>query len=292
MVKVVNAESRVAAVSLGVARHPTTCLPMISEQRRYLSSFLCVATALLVTVCRSPTGPEILHAIKPADAIQVAPTGDPWFTEVKDSTVLLAKILVPDSTLHVLWLPSRLVVESSLGFRDTVTMVPFACLLPEQMAGLPFPDNFIWRSCDRVVLLTRVPLDSSRVGQLEALVSGRVNERHVFSRPLPDPYLGVQAQYSLYVPAGLAATAEAMRRLKLQPEAIAVDRGLAEPICRVSGDVPPPPCPPWHLQALLRYTFTGTSSLDSIPVEHGGWIKVTYPGSDGSQRSATYTLPQ
>jgi hypothetical protein len=251
-----------------------------------------IATGLFLSACQAATGLEDLNHIEHASPIQVVPVSDPSFAAVPGSTMVFAKLLVADSALHVQWRPSRLIVESSTAYRDTVMMAPYTCLRLDSLnPGLPFPANFEWRDCDRVVWLTLVPLSDNRLLQIGDLISGTVHERSVFANPLPEPFLGVRAKYTFLIPVGQEATAEALRRLAAQAESFGADRGLSTPTCVISDALPPPPCPPWHLQARLRYSFSTTPGRDSIPVQPGGWIRVTYPGADGSMRSATYSIP-
>lgn len=201
-----------------------------------------------------------------------------------DSSVYLLFLLTaPDSTFAINWWPTQLLVEADRGYQGTLLLTPSACLLPES-AGTGFPFTFTWWTCDIVGINTSVILSPNQLQQMEQAVSGQKLHMREF-KTMPG------ALYDFRVPAGLTATAEAVRRLARFPGVSDAFRENAEPRCYISDIIPPPPCDPWWLYTRLPFTFSEVARGDSLPVTHGGWVRATYTQSDGTVLTMTFQFP-
>jgi len=241
---------------------------------RVVSTILCVAS------CNLSTEAQPQRPIEGSAPRQLVPVAGPEVLRLyPDSAFLLFAVTAPDSTFHVNWWPTSLLVETDRGFRETIPLPPHRCLIPTA-GGQPFPFGFTWWACDGVGLNSLTVLSAARIDQFASLVNGRLLRAIEFStRP--------GGQYRFQVPVGLSATAEAGRRLAAEPEVLEAFRLNNEPLCVISDVVPPPPCEPWWLQTRRFFTF-GPAGGDTIPVSPGGWVRVTYMQSDAVSRTAEY----
>jgi hypothetical protein len=236
--------------------------------------------------CGSGTGPddrEIINGEAPRPLMLKAGP-EIWLDTLLDSSVyLLFRVTAPDSTFAINWWPTQLIVETDRGYQDTLLLAPVACLLPES-SGTSFPFTFTWWACDIVGINTSVILSPDRLQQMEQAVSGQELYMREF-KTMPGAY------YAFRVPAGLTATAEAVRRLARFPGVSDAFRENAEPVCYISDIVPPPPCDPWWLATIRPFTFSDVARGDSLPVRHGGWVRATYTQSDGTILTTTFQFP-
>ena len=190
----------------------------------------------------------------------------------------------PDSTFHLNWEPTEILVETDRGYHQTVLLSPHRCLIPERGTGAGFPFNFTWWSCSGAGVNTNVVLTNSRLNAIAALVTGRLSlSRNFVTQP--------GAHYTFRVPQGFEATGEAVRRLSKLPEVDQAFRLNSEPQCYTSDIVPPPACEPWWLETRLWFSF-GVARGDTVPVGSQGWLRATYTQSDGVQRETTYQFDQ
>ena len=245
---------------------------------------LAAVLAVLFPGCLSSTAPDTSSPISPSSPIQVN-SPSPIVLEQWDGGSLYAALVTPDSLLQVTWHPSAMVVETSGGFRDTVMLQSPWCLLPTGRQ-LPFPDNYDWVSCDRISFNTSVVLSRDRFAQIAGLVSGDTLSSYVLKAPSAY-YPGVVATYTLHVPIGLDATEIARRRVASQPEVKGAERPAQQPMCVLGAQ-----CPLWYVAAVLRYSFSDSRTEGVIPVEAGGWLRVSYRQANDTVLTATWSFPQ
>jgi hypothetical protein len=241
-------------------------------------------TALVA--CGSGTGPddgEIIHGEMPRPLVLTTGPEIRLDTLLDSSIYLLFRVTAPDSTFATSWWPTQLLVETDRGYQDTLVLTPSSCLLPES-SGTSFPFTFTWWTCDIVGINTSEILSSDQLHQMEQAVSGQKLHMREF-KTMPG------ALYDFRVPAGLTATAEAVRRLARFSGVNDAFRENAEPLCFISDIIPPPPCDPWWLQTFRPFTFSDVAGGDSLPVRHGGWVRATYTQSDGTALTTTFQFP-
>ncbi len=239
----------------------------------------------VMAACNSPTETWKSDEIVGTQPRQLITIGAPEVLRVvPDSAFLLFAVTAPDSTFHIAWRPTELLVETDRGYSETVLLPPHRCLLPQSTSSLGFPFNFTWWSCSAVGINTTVILSGSRLQVLERLVSGvRTHARAFLTQP--------GAQYQFRVPVGLEATEEAVARLATQPEVTDPFRVNFEPLCYISDVEPRPACEPWWLQARRWFTF-GAARGDTLPVSVGGWVRASYTQADGARRITTFTFEE
>ena len=233
-----------------------------------------VAMALLLAGCSSSTEPSGSEPIRASAPRQIAIVGDPVIerTESSNLSIVYLSVTAPDSTLHVRWWPTRLLVETDRGYRQDVLLIPDSCLEPQEI-GLRFPFTFEWFQCDGIGLVNKTVLTVETIDQIEQLVSGRLSDQQIF-------YARPGAVYYFRVPLGREAVAEAMRRLDGLADTEDVFHGTAAPLCVLTGDRA---CPPWSLSKRLNYSF-GAASRGTLPVSRGGWIRATYTEASGARK--------
>lgn len=238
-----------------------------------------------LTSCSSATEVPTLEPIIGTSPRQFVPISAPEILKpVPDSAFLLFAVTAPDSTYHLGWRPTEILVETDRGYRESILLPPHRCLIPRPIDGVGFPFNFTWWSCTGAGINTNIVLSNSRLKTIADLVSGRLIQRRNF---LTQP----GAHYRFRVPPGIEATGEAVARLTQLPEVEEAFRLNDEPLCYISDIVPPPPCDPWWLQVRLWFTF-GAASGDTLPVGPQGWVRATYTQSDGVQRITTYRFDE
>jgi hypothetical protein len=199
-----------------------------------------------------------------------------------DSSYLIIAVTARDSTPHAEWRPSQFRLTTDRGFDSTMLLVPFTCLEPND-SGMPYPFSFGWLACDLVGVQTSRLLSSDDVLYMERTLSGRL----VYSRA----FTGMPgAVYWFRVPVGVESTAEAVRRASTLDGVTSAFRINQDPECVRSDVVPPPPCPPWTLEAVLPFSYA-SSPRDSIPVRSGGWVRVSYTDQQGTTWSSEYQVP-
>jgi hypothetical protein len=249
-----------------------------------------VLLGLAVAACRSSTEPQARSkAAEPARQLFLAAQPEilrgPGVAPVEpgDTQYYTVRVTARDSTFALRWWPTAILVETDRGDRRTLTLPPYACLLPEG-AGREFPFTFTWWGCHQVGVNTRVALAPDRLREAERLAGGELMASYEFG---PGP----GAQYRFRVGTGLGVTAAAMERLKSLPEVIDAFRLDASPECLLSDIVPPPPCDPWWLLRRLPYVVDRPAGGDTLSVGRGGWVRATYTQPDGSTLSTTVAGP-
>jgi hypothetical protein len=204
-----------------------------------------------------------------------------------DSDVVVFILTVADSTPHRGWWPTRLQVESDRGFSAELLVAPNTCLdsiTTGPRAALEWPLNFDWWGCDRIGVVNTTLLTMSQVRQMEDRMQGRLMWLYPF-KTMPG------GQYEFRVSVGRSAIEQAMTATEALPFIQGeVYHPTKEPLCVISDDVPPPPCPPWLMARHEYFTFSDTPG-DSIPVSHGGWIRATYTQADGTRRVGVLEFP-
>jgi hypothetical protein len=204
-----------------------------------------------------------------------------------DSDLVALVLTTVDSTAHRGWWPTRLQVETDLGFSTELVVAPYVCIDsitsgPRSNEGWPL--NFDWWSCDRVGINNAAPLTTDQFLRAEEALPGRLMWLYPF-KTIPG------GQYEFRVEVGRAAIEQAIANAKALPFIDGqVYHPRHEPPCVISDIVPPPPCPPWVMLRHEYFTFSNTPG-DSIPVSPGGWIRATYIQADGTRRVGVLTIP-
>lgn len=213
---------------------------------------------------------------------------------VVNEPALEFQVAARDSTPHLNWLPTTLLVETDQGFSEEITLVPFACIISIDDSSREFPFNVAWWSCNKININNSEILSGSQIEEIEELINGRLNTRREFKTMPGEQYL-----FELHE-IGRPVINQAIEKIKnlsyVQPiegesEEQNVSHAPQYPLCWLDDRIPPPPCPPWHFFKVFRISLEGEKE-NHIPVQEGGWVKASYTLPDGTDKSTTFTIPE
>lgn len=99
--------------------------------------------------CDSVTGAPTSEPIIGTPPRQLVVAGPPEVLRiVPDSAFLLFAVTALDSTFHIEWRPTEILIETNRGYRETILLPPHRCLIPRpSLDDIGFPINFTWWSC-------------------------------------------------------------------------------------------------------------------------------------------------
>lgn len=204
------------------------------------------------------------------------------------------QVTYQDSTPHLNWLPTSMLVETDQGFSEEVILIPFACIIPIDDSPEEFPFNVEWWSCNKININNSEILSGNQIQEIEELINGRLNSRREFKTMPGEQYL-----FELHE-IGRPVINQAIEKIKnlsyIQPiegesEEQNVSHAPQYPLCWLDDRIPPPPCPPWYFFKVFRISLEAERK-DHIPVQEGGWVKASYTLPDGTVKSTTYTIPK
>ncbi len=207
---------------------------------------------------------------------------------IVDSLALVFIVTARDSTAHLNWWPTHLLVETDRGYREEILLHPWVCLEPsEDRKGEDYPLSYDWWSCNWVGVNNETVLVPNQIEEVEQEIGGRL----IFEYELDSKsYQG--AQYFFEVSVGRPSIQRAIDQIShfdyIQGD---IYHPTKAPRCVLSDVIPPPPCPPWDLSTNLPISFEENPG-DKIPVHVGGWVRATYTQPDGTKRSTTLTVPE
>jgi hypothetical protein len=252
-----------------------------------------VAVALLsaaVGACESPLDPRSHSDPPEGTPRQLYLSDGPRITVNAEDEWIAIVVTVPDSTPHRGWWPTLAEVETDRGFRETVQLVPFACLTPNhELARYGFPLNFDWWHCDAVGLNNSSLLTEQQIQEIEELIDGQLVLHYPFSTMPGGSYDFVITQVGRNAVRTAVDLVSALSYLHWDPPAPFADSPAvfhphAWPICYLDDRVPPPPCPPWTLRKVMAFSSSDDYGR-RLPVSPGGWIRVAYTQPDGTELS-------
>lgn len=262
-------------ISCGVSNSEEGCVD-ISENRlpsEGTPTQFCVEDAPQIDLVHDPDSPNII-------------TQEP---------ALRFEVVYNDSTPHLNWLPTSLLVETDQGFSEEITLVPFACIVPIEDSPEEFPFDIEWWSCNTININNGEVLTKKQIQEIEELVNSRHTVEYIFKS-----FSGAQYMFDLNE-IGPQVIENAVKIIRQLPFIEPIDENTYEwetvshaakyPICWLDDTIPPPPCPPWLLFNEFRISLEGEKE-NHIPVQEGGWVKATYTLPDGTVKSTTYIIPE
>ncbi|MBD3617518.1 MAG: hypothetical protein HUJ22_13205 [Gracilimonas sp.] len=215
---------------------------------------------------------------------------------VVNEPALELQVVARDSTPHLNWLPTTLLVETDQGFSKEITLVPFACIVPIENSPEEFPFNVEWWSCNTININNGKVLTEEQIHKIETVTNAQLSVKYIFKS-----IEGGQYMFDLYE-IGRPAIQQAIQNINQLPFITPIEDEKEEwgetvghanqfPRCWLSDIIPPPPCPPWSFFKRIRISLEGEKE-NHIPVQEGGWVKATYTLPDGTVKSTIFTIPE
>lgn len=238
-----------------------------------------ILIGVAVGSCTAGTEPDAPE-IQPAAAVQrFARAGGLLLSleHASPDTLLAVEVRTVDSAAHVEWSPARVTLEAG-GTPMQLLLEPNVCIVPrEALDSLGFPFTFEWLHCSQVAVTTHRVLDHPDIEAAETAVNGTL-VRHRAFRARDGGF------YAFSVPVGRAQTATAVDRLAAFPFIEQASRMGPSLSCLAVDVVPPPPCPPWSLEAAV--TLSGSHAQRS-----GDTVRATYLQPDSTVLTALLVVP-
>lgn len=199
-----------------------------------------------------------------------------------DSLALEFYVTARDSTPHLKWLPTEVLVETSRGYEENLVLPPHACLETKDNTD-EYPYSYNWLACAKIGINSDVVLTLDQIDIVESKTKGRLNYVREYKQR-------EGAQYYFDISTGRTAIQNAINEIKgldfIEGE---IYHPFESPRCVLSDIAPRPPCPPWWLNKWFEVSFEQNYG-DAIPVSEDGWVKVTYTEPNDNKLSTTFSF--
>jgi hypothetical protein len=214
---------------------------------------------------------------------------------VVQEPALRFQVTYKDSTPHLNWLPTSLLVETDQGFSEEIMLIPFACIVPIDDSPEEFPFDVEWWSCNEININNGEVLTEEQIQEIEKVADARLSVEYLFTSMKGGQYIFDLNQI------GRSPIQEVIPKIKELPYITPIEDKSEDwkdvghknqfPRCWLSDIIPPPPCPPWYFFKRIRISLEGEKE-NHIPVQEGGWVKASYTLPDGTVKSTTFTIPE
>ncbi|HET8865718.1 MAG TPA: hypothetical protein VFM80_08455 [Gracilimonas sp.] len=99
---------------------------------------------------------------------------------VVQEPALRFQVTYQDSTPHLNWLPTSLLVETDQGFSEEIMLIPFACIIPINGSLEEFPFDVEWWSCNEININNGEVLTEEQIKEIEKVANARLSVEYLF----------------------------------------------------------------------------------------------------------------